>query len=114
MRTKGLSKALKWRVWKYRIAGALIAVLGVRMYLMGNWSTFWISFGSRAGLSGIAIFYDGSHRRIITVKTDTVKMIGMDRERKIGEFYKAYKEIQTPLGFCPGWDSSPLCPLINQ
>lgn len=33
---KGLSKALKWRVWKYRIAGALIAVLGVSDVVHGE------------------------------------------------------------------------------
>ena len=33
---KGLSKALKWRVWKYRIVGALIAVLGVRIVAHGE------------------------------------------------------------------------------
>ena len=52
---KELSKSLKWRVWKYRIAGALIAVLGVRMWPMGNWSTFWISFGTVVLIIGILI-----------------------------------------------------------
>ena len=94
---KGLSKALKWRVWKYRIVGALIAVLGVRMWPMGNWSTFWISFGTVVLIIGIAIFMMGSPQDYNSM-TDTVKMIGLDREWTIEEFYEAYKEIQTPLG----------------
>ena len=94
---KGLSKALKWRVWKYRIVGALIAVLGVRMWPMGNWSTFWISFGTVVLIIGIAIFMMGSPQNYNSM-TDTVKMIGLDREWTIEEFYEAYKEIQTPLG----------------
>lgn len=94
---KGLSKSLKWRVWKYRIVGALIAVLGVRMWPMGNWSTFWISFGTVVLIIGIAIFMMGSPQDYNSI-TDAVKMIGLDKERTIGEFYEAYKEIQTPLG----------------
>ena len=64
---------------------------------MGNWSTFWISFGTVVLIIGIAIFMMGSPQNYNSM-TDTVKMIGLDREWTIEEFYEAYKEIQTPLG----------------
>ena len=83
---KELSKSLKWRVWKYRIVGALIAILGVRMWPMGNWSTFWISFGTVVLIIGIAIFMMGSPQDYNSI-TDAVKMIGLDNRGQFIYFY---------------------------
>lgn len=92
-----LTKSLKRRVWKYRIWGTLIALLGIRLWAVGNWATFWIAVGTVVLIVGIAIFMMGSPADY-NASTDAARMIAMDREREIREFYEAFKEIQTPLG----------------
>ena len=92
-----LTKSLKRRVWKYRIWGMLIALLGIRLWAVGNWATFWIAVGTVVLIVGIAIFMMGSPADY-NASTDAARMIAMDREREIREFYEAFKEIQTPLG----------------
>ncbi len=97
---KELSASMKHRVWKYRIVGAIIAVIGVRMWSLGNWDTFWIVVGTVVLIIGIAIFMMGSPNDYDAM-TDAFTMIGFDRKREIREFYEAFKEVQTPLG--SGW-----------
>ena len=92
-----LSGSLKRRVWKYRIAGIIISVIGVRLWPIGNWSTVWISVGTVVLIIGIAVFMMGSPKDYDAM-TDTFTMIGFDRKWDIREFYEAFKEIQTPLG----------------
>lgn len=97
---KELSASMKRRVWKYRIVGAIIAVIGVRMWDLENWDTFWIVVGTVVLIIGIAIFMMGSPNDYDAM-TDAFTMIGFDRKREIREFYEAFKEVQTPLG--SGW-----------
>lgn len=97
---KELSASMKRRVWKYRIVGAIIAVIGVRMWALENWDTFWIVVGTVVLIIGIAIFMMGSPNDYDAM-TDAFTMIGFDRKREIREFYEAFKEVQTPLG--SGW-----------
>lgn len=96
---KELSGALKRRVWKYRICGILIAVFGIWIWQAGNWRTFSVAVGTVVLIIGIAVFMMGAPQDY-NATTDAVIMIGMDRERKIEEFYEALREIKTPLGSC--------------
>ena len=97
---KELSASLKRRAWKYRIVGILVALIGVRLCPLGNWSSFWISVGTVVLIIGIAIFMMASPEDY-NAMTDAAAMIGFDRRRDIREFYEAFKKLQTPLG--SGW-----------
>ncbi len=97
---KELSASLKRRVWKHRIVGVIVAVVGVCLWPLGNWGTISISIGTIVLIVGIAIFMMGSPKGY-NATTDSITMIGFDRKRNIREFYEAFKTVQTPLG--SGW-----------
>lgn len=97
---KELSGSLRRRVWKYRIVGAVLAVLGVCLWPLGNWDTFWIVAGTLVLILGIAVFMMGSPKDY-NAMTDAATMIGFEKKRNIREFYEAFKDVQTPLG--SGW-----------
>jgi len=92
-----LSDSLKWRVWKFRIIGGLVAIFGLYIWIAGDWQTLWIVVGTVVLIVGIAVFMMGSPADYNSL-TDTFVMIPMDEPRKIREFYEAFKEVQTPLG----------------
>ena len=97
---KELSASLKRRVWKYRIIGALLVVVGVAMCPLGDWDTLWIALGTVVLIIGIAVFMMGSPKDYAAM-TDAATMLAFDRKYDIREFYDAFKNIQTPLG--SGW-----------
>ena len=92
-----LSKPLKRRMWRYRIAGAIVAIAGVWMWVAGDWETVWIAVGTVVLIIGGAVFMMGSPSDYNS-GTDAMTMIGFDRKFKIEEFYQAFKEVDTPLG----------------
>lgn len=94
---KKLSDPLKRRAWKYRIIGALLCVFGVWIWIAGDWMEFFIIVGTVVLIIGVAVFMMGTPKDYNSM-TDTYIMIGMDRARKIEEFYEAFKNVQTPLG----------------
>ncbi len=101
-----LSPSLKRRVWKHRIIGVILAIIGVRLWSVWNWDTLWITIGTIVLIVGIAVFMMGSPKDYDAI-TDGAEMIGFDRKRNIREFYEAFKNVRTPLG--SGW----LCRFIS-
>lgn len=95
-----LSASLKRRVWRFRIIGVIVAVVGVAMCPLGDWDTLWIALGTVLLIFGIAIFMMGSPKDYAAM-TDAATMLAFDRKRDIREFYEAFKDIETPLG--SGW-----------
>lgn len=94
---KELSPALKWRTWKFRIAGILVSAFAVWMCVAGNWNTAPVAIATVVLIVGIALFMLGSPGDYNSM-TDMTAMIAMDKPRKIGEFYEAFKNVNTPLG----------------
>ncbi len=94
---RALPKPLKRRMWKYRIIGTAVAIVGVWTWLAGNWSIFWIAIGTVVLIAGIGIFMMGSPSDYNSA-TDAMLMIGFDRSQSIEDICRAFSEIQTPLG----------------
>lgn len=96
---KEMSKSLKRRAWRYRIVGIIVAAFGIRLWPLGNWSSFWISVGAVVLIIGIAIIFLGSPNEY-NASTDVGAMITFNRKMTIEEIYEAFKNIETPLGSC--------------
>ncbi len=94
---KNLSPVLKRRVWKYRIIGALITLLGAYIMWKGYGMVETLSAGTVVLIIGIAVWMMSSPQDYNS-STDMAAMIAMDRPRKIEEFYQAYRQVQTPMG----------------
>lgn len=91
---------MKKRVWKYRIIGALVTILGVYLMIIGYGQTWSLTIATIVLICGVAIWMTAKPEDYNSM-TDVAAMIGMDRPRKIEEFYEAYKNVWTPLG--SGW-----------
>ncbi len=94
---KGLAKPMKVRYWKFRIAGAVVFLLGVFILCKGYGMTVTICIATVVMIAGIAIWGSASPENYNSL-TDMGVMISMDRPRTIEEFYEAYKNVKTPLG----------------
>lgn len=91
---------MKKRVWKYRIIGALVTILGVYLMIIGYGQTWSLTIATIVLIFGVAIWMTAKPEDYNSM-TDVAAMIGMDRPRKIEEFYEAYKNVWTPFG--SGW-----------
>ena len=89
---KNLSPVLKRRVWKYRIIGGLITLLGAYIMWKGYGMVETLSAGTVVLIIGIAVWMMSSPQDYNS-STDMAAMIAMDRPRKIEEFYQAYRHV---------------------
>lgn len=97
---RSYSRALKARVWKYRIVGILICALALWIWIAGDWNTIPVAIGTVVLIVGIAVFGMGSPADYNAL-TDAVGMVALDTSREIEDFYNAFRSIDTPLG--SGW-----------
>lgn len=97
---KELTAALKKRMWKFRIWGALILAVGLWIMIKGYGTALILGFGTVVLIIGMAVWMMGSPADYNSM-TDVAAMIPMDKPRKIEEFYEAFKNVKTPLG--SGW-----------
>lgn len=95
-----LSATMKRRVWKYRIIGGAVTLLGVWVLVIGYGTALTVTLATLLLIAGIAIWMMSSPEDY-NASTDMGAMIAMGRPRKIEEFYEAYKSVKTPLG--SGW-----------
>lgn len=95
-----MSAVLKRRMWKYRIAGGALVLLAVWMFMNWAHSNLRIGLTTVVLIAGIAVWALGSPGDY-NASTDMMTMIGMDRPRKLEEFYEAFKSVKTPFG--SGW-----------
>ena len=91
---------MKKRILKFRLAGAVVTLLGVYLMVIGYGATWSLTIATIVLIFGIAIWMMAKPEDYNSM-TDIAAMIEMDRPRKIEEFYEAYKNVWTPLG--SGW-----------
>ena len=94
------SPAIKRRIWKFRIWGLLLVAAALWICVNWHWEDIPVYFATVVLIVGIAVFGMGSPADY-NAMTDSGAMIAMDSPRKIEEFYRAFRSIDTPLG--SGW-----------
>ena len=94
------SPAIKRRIWKFRIWGLLLIAAALWICVNWHWEEIPVYFATVVLIVGIAVFGMGSPADY-NAMTDSGAMIAMDSPRKIEEFYRAFRSIDTPLG--SGW-----------
>lgn len=88
---------MKKRIIKFRLAGALVTILGVYLMIIGYGQTWSLSIATVVLIFGIAIWMMATPKDYNQM-TDMGAMIEMEKPRTIEEFYEAYKNVWTPLG----------------
>ena len=94
------SPAIKRRIWKFRIWGLLLIAAALWICVNWHWEEIPVYFATVVLIVGIAVFGMGSPADY-NAMTDSGAMLAMDSPRKIEEFYRAFRSIDTPLG--SGW-----------
>ena len=80
---------MKKRILKFRLAGAVVTLLGVYLMVIGYGATWSLTIATIVLIFGIAIWMMAKPEDYNSM-TDIAAMIEMDRPRKIEEFYEAY------------------------
>lgn len=86
------------RVWTFRIAGAIVTLLGGYVLVKGYEYTFLIAVATVLVIIGISLWMMAKPESYNAISLDTVMMIGLGQPKKIEDFYEAYKNVETPLG----------------
>ena len=89
---------MKMRTFLYRLVGAVIVLLGLALLFKFWYSKFFISVATVIIIIGVAVFMMSSPETY-NASTDMAKMVTMgDTVWTIEDFYKAFKNVPTPLG----------------
>ena len=86
------------RKWAFRIAGAIVTLLGGYVLFTGYESTILITIAVILIIAGISIWAASTPESYNAISSDTVTMIGMGQPKKLEDIYEAYKNVETPLG----------------
>ncbi len=89
---------MKIRMILYRLVGAVIVLLGLALLFKFWYSKFFISVATVIIIIGVAVFMLSSPETY-NASTDMARMVTMgDTVWTIEDFYKAFKNVPTPLG----------------